>query len=217
MSSKFQHDEELLESRGFGLTLGFGRKPALVVIDLFYAFTDPLFDLGSDLDSVIAATNLLLDASHAANVPVIFTRVVYEEHDLADGGIWVRKQRGCLALWPGTRAAELDGRLHRAARDAVLFKKFASCFFGTSLVSRLVQHGIDTLVMSGCSTSGCVRATAVDACQYGFRPIVVRDAVGDRSASAHNQSLVDINSRYRYVVGIDQTILYLQSLPGEGP
>jgi len=211
MSNENSGEAALYAARGFGRTLGFGGRPALLVIDLFNAFTDPAFDLGSNMDSVVQETNRLLDAAHSTQAPVIFTRVVYEEADLADGGVWVVKQRGCEALRPDTQAVELDDRLHRDAKDSVLLKKFASCFFGTNLVSRLVQLHVETLIMAGCSTSGCVRATAVDACQYGFRPMVVREAVGDRSASAHHQSLRDIHSRYGDVVGVADTLAYLKA------
>lgn len=213
MPNEIEGEKDMLDKRGFGRPLGFGRRPALVVIDLFNAFTDPSFDLGSNMDEVIGAANQLLDACHKRRTPVIFTRVLYEETDLSDGGIWVTKQRGCESLRPGSRAVELDGRLHRLETDAILFKKFASCFFGTTLVSRLVQQGIDTLIFAGCSTSGCVRATAVDACQFGFRPMIVREAVGDRSQAAHRQSLIDLHSRYGDVVGLTETLRYLDSSP----
>jgi nicotinamidase-related amidase len=104
---------------------------------------------------------------------------------------------------------EIDERLHRCPTDFLLLKKGASCFFGTNLVPLLLSADVDTLVLTGCSTSGCVRATAVDACQYGFRPMVVRQAVGDRSESAHEQSLFDLHSRYADVVGVDEVITHL--------
>ena len=113
--------------------------------------------------------------------------MIYEEEDFLGAGVWSSKQQGCRALRPATRAVELDARLQRQPKNSLMFKKFASCFFRGNLVSRS-----DTLIIAGCSTSGCIRATAVDACQYGFRPMVVREAVGDRSRAAHEQNLFDL-------------------------
>lgn len=207
------HSEEAwFRERGFGQKLGFGRKPVLLVVDFAYAFTDPASPLGGNLDAPIAEANRLVDAAHAAAVPVIFTLVWYEEENQRDGGIFAKKQTGAKHLKAGTRAVQLDERLRRAPGDAILVKKYASCFFGTDLVPRLLSHGADTLVIAGCSTSGCVRATAVDACQNGFRPMVVREAVGDRSKAAHEQSLFDLHSRYADVVGMDETLAYLGAL-----
>lgn len=206
-----QHDRELFKAKGFGATMGFGRKPAIMVIDLLYAFTDPASDLGSDLTAVIDQTNLILDAAHAGKHAVIFTTVVYEDDNLRDAGLWALKQRGCKDLRPGSRAIEIDERLHRAHTDILLLKKGASCFFGTNLVPLLLSAQVDTVILTGCSTSGCVRATAVDACQYGFRPMVVRQAVGDRSQSAHEQSLFDLHSRYGDVVEVEDVVANLST------
>ena len=195
-------EHEFFKAKGFGTTLGFGQRPAVIVIDLLYAFTDPSFDLGSNLDAVVEATNRVLEAAGSASWPVVFSTVAYERDDLRDAGLWAIKQRGCAQLRPGSRAVQIDERLARRPDDIVLLKKGASCFFGTSLVSLLMSFGADTLVLTGCSTSGCVRATAVDACQLGFRPMVVREAVGDRSAAAHEQSLFDLHSRYGDVVTV---------------
>jgi maleamate amidohydrolase len=204
-----QPERDFFFAKGFGTTMGFGRKPAIIVIDLLYAFTDPASDLGSDLTAVIDQTNLVLDAAHAGKHPVIFTTVVYEDDNLRDAGLWALKQRGCRDLRPGSRAIEIDERLHRAHTDILLLKKGASCFFGTNLVPLLLSAGVDTVILTGCSTSGCVRATAVDACQYGFRPMIVREAVGDRSQSAHEQSLFDLHSRYGDIVDVEDVLANL--------
>jgi nicotinamidase-related amidase len=205
-------EDQFFKDRGFGLTLGFGKKPLLLVVDITNAFTDPGSPLGSDLGREIEQSNRLIDAAHAKRIPVIFSTVWYEQEDFSDAGIWVKKQAGVKHLRAGTRAVRLDERLHRAPGDAMLVKKYASCFFGTDLVTRLNSHGADTVLICGCSTSGCVRATAVDACQNGFRPMVVREAVGDRSQAAHEQSLFDLHSRYADVVGVEETLSYLKSL-----
>ena len=112
----------------------------------------------------------------------------------------------------GTPAVEVDQRLDMRPTDSLLVKKYASCFFGTDLVPRLMNQRVDTLIITGCTTSGCVRATAVDAVQSGFRPMVVREAVGDRSAAAHEQSLFDLNAKYADVVGLDETLQYMKTV-----
>jgi nicotinamidase-related amidase len=201
-------DEQFFKDRGFGMRMGFGKKPALLVIDFVNAFTDASTMLGSNLDSQLGEANRLIDAAHAGGVPVFFSTVSYDEEELRDSGIWAMKHKGTRLLVAGTPAVALDARLHRQASDPILVKKYASCFFGTDLVPRLLSRGADTLVITGCSTSGCVRATAVDACQNGFRPIVVREAVGDRSRAAHEQSLFDLHSRYADVVGVDEVLDY---------
>jgi maleamate amidohydrolase len=203
------HDDEqarFFRERGFGLPTGFGERPAILVIDIMKAFTDPSNPLGSDLSTQIAATNQLLDAAHAAGAPVFFSLVAYDEPNCADAGVWGEKMTGLAGLVAGSPAVALDERLHRAPHDAVFVKKYASCFFGTDLVSRLTARRIDTLIITGCTTSGCVRASAVDAIQYGFRPIVVREAVGDRSKPAHDQSLFDIQAKYGDVMSVEAVV-----------
>jgi maleamate amidohydrolase len=204
-----QTDEEFFRQRGFGLRIGFGERPALIVIDLIKAFTDAGRMLGANLDSQIEATNALLHVAHERKMLVIFSTVIYEDADFKDAGIWALKQKGVVTLKAGTDGVELDSRLNAQKTDTLLVKKYASCFFGTDLVSRLLAHQIDTLLIAGCTTSGCVRATAVDACQTGFRPMVVREAVGDRSAAAHDQSLFDLNAKYADVVSLGETLGYL--------
>jgi nicotinamidase-related amidase len=209
---KAQTDEEFFRQRGFGLRIGFGERPALIVIDLIKAFTDAERMLGANLESQIEATNALLHVAHKRKMPVIFSTVIYEDADFKDAGIWALKQKGVVTLKAGTDGIELDPRLDARKTDTLLVKKYASCFFGTDLVSRLLAHQIDTLLIAGCTTSGCVRATAVDACQTGFRPMVVREAVGDRSAAAHDQSLFDLNAKYADVVSLEETLGYLTTI-----
>jgi maleamate amidohydrolase len=207
-------DQEFFDQRGFGLRMGFGKRPALLVVDVMKGFTDPEMPLGSDLDAVVNETNRLLAAAHDRAIPVFFSVVYYEEENCRDAGIWALKQTGVFSLRAGTKAVELDARLDRRPDDVVFVKKFASCFFGSDLVSRLLVRGVDTLILAGCTTSGCIRATAVDACQYGFRAIVAREAVGDRSAASHRQSLFDLQAKYADVVPVDEVIAWLS---GEGP
>jgi nicotinamidase-related amidase len=203
-------DRQLFAQRGFGIRLGFGERPALLVVDFIKAFTDPKMPLGASLNAELMETNRLLEAAHAARIPVYFTVEQFDEPDLGDAGIAGLKQKGIASLRAGTPAVEIDERLRRAPDDAVLVKKFASAFFSTDLASRLQFRRIDTLIIAGCTTSGCVRATVVDACQYGFRAIVAEEAVGDRSKAAHEQSLFDIDAKYGDVRKIGEILAYLQ-------
>jgi maleamate amidohydrolase len=205
-------DAEFFLQRGFGQKLGFGQKPALIIVDMANAFTDPTMPLGSNLDKQIAAIQQLLDAAHDRGAPVIFSTVSYEDENLKDAGIFGMKQKGSASLRAGTEGVQIDPRLDFRPGDSLLVKKYASCFFGTDLISRLLVRGADTLIIMGCTTSGCVRATAVDACQNGFRPMVVQEAVGDRSKAAHDQSLFDLNAKYADVVSLEETLQYLSSL-----
>ncbi len=210
-------DEELFRSRGFGIKIGFGERPALIVIDMLKGFTDPAMPLGSNLDREIDAHHPLLDVAHERNIPVIFSTVIYSDADLKDAGLWGIKMKGSATLKAGTPAVEIDPRLNMRPTDSLLVKKYASCFFGTDLVPRLTSQRIDTLIITGCTTSGCVRATAVDAVQNGFRPMVVREAVGDRSKAAHDQSLFDLNAKYADVVSLDETLQYMRTIGHNQP
>ena len=205
-------DEDFFKARGFGIKIGFGERPALIVIDMIKGFTNPNMPLGAPLESQLAAQKPLIDVAHERNIPVIFSTVIYNDADLKDAGLWGIKMKGSLTLKAGTPAVEIDPRLDMTPKDSLLVKKYASCFFGTDLVPRLTNQRVDTLIIVGCTTSGCVRATAVDAVQNGFRPMVVREAVGDRSQAAHDQSLFDLNAKYADVVGLDETLQYLQTV-----
>jgi maleamate amidohydrolase len=205
-------DAEFFAERGFGQRIGFGARPALIIIDILKAFTDETAPLGANLEPQLAAIVPLLAAAHARSAPVIFSSVRYDDNDVRDAGIWARKMKGVTSLQADGKGWELDPRLDSRKGDILLYKKYASCFFGTDLVPLLLTSHVDTLIITGCTTSGCVRATAVDACQNGFRPIVVREAVGDRSAAAHEQSLFDLDAKYADVVGSEEVLGYLEKL-----
>ncbi len=200
---------EYFHDRGFGGKMGFGKKPALIVVDFTVGFTDPALPLGSVSDAEIAQTNRLIDAAHGAGMAVFFTAIQYEDSTLSDAGLWRRKIASLDTLVLGSVAVEQDPRLHMGADDTLIVKRYASSFFGTDLSAQLWQRDIDTLVVAGTSTSGCVRATVVDACQMGFRPIVVREAVCDRSPEAHRQALTDIETKYGDVMGIDEVLSHI--------
>jgi len=212
MTTAKQSETEFFTSKGFGQTMGFGETPALIVVDFVKAFTDPSQMLGSNLDNEIAATNRLLAAAHNRGAPVFFSLVSYEDADLKDAGLWALKQKGSVTLRAGSDGVMLDPRLDYRKGDSLLSKKYASCFFGTDFVPRLNTYRVDTLIIAGCTTSGCVRATAVDALQNGFRPMIVREAVGDRSKPAHEQSLFDLQAKYGDVVSLAETVAYLNTI-----
>src|SRR3954466_8524111 len=205
------------EERGLAHELGFGRRPAVLAVDLVNAFTDPTLPLGADLDAVLEQARRGPDQARAAGVPILFTTVAYEDTDLADAGLWAIKVPASAILRAGTPEVELDARLGHRAGESVLVKKYASAFFGTDLVSRLNARNVDTIVIVGCTTSGCVRASAVDAIQNGFRPIVVREAVGDRDPAAHEQSLLALQAKYADVVPADSVLADLASAPSGVP
>jgi nicotinamidase-related amidase len=205
-------DAEFFRLRGFGLKIGFGERPALLVVDMLKAFTNPQMMLGANLDKEIEAIKPLLAISRERDIPIIFSTVIYNDADLKDAGIWALKQKGVITLKGDNDGVEIDPRLGFKATDSLLVKKYASCFFGTDLVPRLLSRRVDTLIIVGCTTSGCVRATAVDAMQTGLRPMVVREAVGDRSFAAHEQSLFDLNAKYADVVSLDETLQYLRTV-----
>ena len=207
---------EFFRDRGFGQPIGFGERPAVLAIDLMVGFTDPEMPLGADLSEVLRHTRTLLDSARAAGAQVLHTIVRYDEEDLADSGVWQRKQAGLTSLRSGTPAVEIDPRLGRRRSEQVIIKKYASAFFGTDLASRLTSQRVDTVILAGCTTSGCVRATAVDAVQLGFRPMVVREAVGDRSPAAHRQALFDLEQKYADVVDLQAACRYLDVCPCGG-
>lgn len=213
MSTSTASMEAFFAQRGFGQRLGFGERPAVLAIDFMRAFTDPSLPLGSDLTSQIQETRRVLQAARAIGAPIFYTVVYYDEAGLADSGIWGIKMKGVLTLRGNTPEVELDPRLGYRDGEAIILKKYASAFFGTDLVARLNARRVDTLLITGCTTSGCVRASAVDAVQNGFRPIVLEEAVGDRAEAAHTQSLFDLNQKYADVVTVAEGLAYLEGLP----
>jgi nicotinamidase-related amidase len=208
MDGNLQIDDDEFRRRGFGRPMGFGRKSALIVVDLIVGFTDRNMPLGADLDRQVEACNRLIQGCRAASAPVFFFTAEYAPN-LADAGVWSLKMSGLSTLLAGSEAVKVDPRLDFRPGDALIVKKYASCFFGTDLSSRLVAAGVDSVFVTGCTTSGCVRATVVDAVQSGFKPAVVREAVGDRSQAAHDQSLLDMQAKYADVVTLDDVLAHL--------
>lgn len=191
----------------WGNRIGFGQRPALLVIDFLKGYTiegSPLYAPG--VVDAVARTPHLIEAARRAGVPVIHTRILYLAENCADGGTWVQKAPVMKAMVEGNELAEFCDEVVPAAGELVIVKQYASAFFGTSLASHLHAQGIDTVVLAGCSTSGCIRASAVDAVQHGFRTIVVSDCVGDRHPVPHNANLFDIDSKYGDVVSREDAI-----------
>jgi maleamate amidohydrolase len=194
---------------GFGERGGFGHRPALIVVDMTLGFTDPESPLGSDLDGPVEAIQKVLEAARQAEIPVVFTTVAYRESDKVTATAFIDKVPALLTLEAGSRWAKIDPRIAPRTEEPILNKLFASGFFGTGLSSLLTAAGVDTLIVTGASTSGCVRATVVDALQYGFRPVVPREAVGDRNPDAHKANLYDVDSKYGDVVSVEEILEYL--------
>ncbi|GAA2065782.1 N-carbamoylsarcosine amidohydrolase [Streptomyces albiaxialis] len=205
--------EETYERAGFGAPVRRGSRPALVVVDLTRGFTEPSFATGADLTGVVDATSELVEAARPAGVPVLWTVISYTPAEAEGRSItWLDKAQGMRALVEGGEAVALDPRLPRAPGDPVVVKKGASAFFGTSLAASLTALGADTVLVCGATTSGCVRATAVDAVQSGFPVLVPREAVGDRAAGPHDAALFDIQAKYGDVIEQDDALGYLRSL-----
>jgi maleamate amidohydrolase len=197
---------------GFHGRAGFGRKPALLVIDVNVGFTDPASPLVCELDDVVASIRRLLDEFRRAQLPVVYTTVSYGEGDKVAAAAFIDKIPALLTLEAGSRWVEIDPRIAPQPAEPVLNKLFASAFFGTPLASLLASAGCDSVVVTGASTSGCVRATAVDALQHGYRPAVPREAVGDRNLAAHEANLYDIDAKYGDVVSVDDVVGHLEAL-----
>lgn len=206
---------EYYESLGMRSRTGIGDRPCILVIDFQYGMTDPACALGSDhQDGPIEVSKVVLAAARAAGIPVIYTRVAFRA-DLQDGGLFVEKVPALRVLVPGSRWIEIDERVAPEPDDYLLTKRHSSAFIGTELQQVLQRKGIDTVISVGCSTSGCVRQTAVDANAYGFRSVVVRDAVGDRSWEQHDANLVDLDGKYADVMSSEQVIEALGRLAGQ--
>ena len=199
---------------GLGQAVTLGDRPAVLVVDFSCGFTDPECALGSDLTSEVAATKRLLDAARAKELPVIFTTIGFDA-SLKDGGLWMQKVPALAVLQMGGRWMDIDPRLEPRADETVIVKKGASGFFGTNLASVLVSQGVDSVILCGATTSGCIRATAVDLLQYGWPTLVPRECVGDRAQAPHDANLFDIQAKYADVVSVEDALAYLEGVPGK--
>jgi nicotinamidase-related amidase len=204
--------EQILEEyrrRGLGHRVGYGQTPAVIVIDFIKGFTAPESPLGANYDLEVKETCRLLRTARHYHCPVFFTTTSYGP-ELQEAGLFIKKVPSLAMLLRDSEWIQLDPRLKRRSNEVLIEKHYASAFFGTSLHSMLLVSGVDTLIVVGCTTSGCVRATVVDAMQLGFRPIVPSECVGDRAPEAHRCNLLDIDSKYGDVMPIAEVISALR-------
>jgi nicotinamidase-related amidase len=190
-----------------------GRRPALIVIDFVGAYLNRGSPLYAGVEAARDACKTLLGAARKARIPVIHTNVVYQPGG-RDGGVFFRKlpALSCFERGLHPELAAFGEGLEPAEGETIISKQYASAFFATSLASTLTSLDVDTLLIAGVSTSGCVRATAVDACQYGFIPLVVREAVGDRHPAPHEANLFDLQAKYAEVISLETAQKYLAGL-----
>lgn len=192
--------------------IGFGRKTALLAIDFVQAYVlpdAPLYAEGAV--RALGPAREVLEAARGAGIPVIHTSIRYSPHGYADGGVWVKKAPVMKTMIDGHPHAEFCEELRPLDGELVISKQYPSAFFGTTLASTLYAQGVDTIALIGCSTSGCIRASAVDGVQYGFRVMVIREAVGDRHPAPHEANLFDIDSKYGDVISSGEFIAHLTS------
>jgi nicotinamidase-related amidase len=200
-------------ARGFGLKLQPGVNAALLIIDFVEAYLSKQSPLYADVDSAREASICMLKAARAAGLPVLHTYVEYEPGG-KNGGVFFRKLPALRCFEKGLfpRFAAFAQGLEPISGETVICKQYASAFFGTSLASQLTAMHIDTVLICGVSTSGCVRASAVDACQHGFIPLVIRDAVGDRAREPHEANLFDLQAKYAEVITLQTALSYMNQL-----
>ena len=188
-------DLDIYEKQGFAGNIGMGTKPALVIVDFLVGFTDPAHFGGGNILAAIAGTEKLLAFARAKTWPIAHTRVVYAD-DGSDCGGFTRKVPALRRLTETSPLTQIVPQLTPAPGELILRKRNASAFFGTELVGWLAARQVDTLVVAGCTTSGCVRATVIDSCSYNFRTIVAVDCVGDRALAPHEANLFDMRQKY---------------------
>lgn len=195
---------------GFGGRIAPGQRPALLMVDPARAYTDSRSPLWTGDSDVVQAMSALLGAARAVGIPVLWTRVSFDPSG-RDGGLFFRKVPALRCFLPGDPLADWTPGLEPAAGEVVVTKQYPSAFFGTSLSATLTALGVDTVVLAGFSTSGCVRASTLDALQHGFVPLVVRDAVGDRQPSIHEANLFDIQAKCGEVISLAEAVSYLEA------
>lgn len=195
----------------FDGSLGFGKAPALILVDFVEAYFDEQSPLYANVGIALSSALRIREAARAAGIPVFYTNVVYEEGG-GDGGVFYRKVPALEVFVAGSPLGNWPEGLQPAKDEVVISKQYPSAFFGTSLADELTKRGIDTLIITGLTTSGCIRATCVDTMSHGFIPIVVADACGDRHQAPHDANLFDMNAKYGDVVNEKTVIDYLNGL-----
>jgi nicotinamidase-related amidase len=203
---------KVYDMAGFGRAVPRGKRPAIVVVDFSYGFTDTAYPTAANMSRQIAATCRLTNIARDAGFPVIYTTISYYPEEV--GMLpWLRKASGMAALLEGSRLVEIDAATGIQPKDTIIVKKGASAFFGTSLAAILTGAGVDTLVVTGATTSGCVRATVVDAVQSGFNVLVPRDCCADRAEAPHEANLYDMHQKYADVTDTEDISTWLNKLP----
>jgi maleamate amidohydrolase len=197
---------------GLGQSVTLGSRPAVLVVDFSCGFTDPECTLGADMTKQVEATRRLLDSARGKGLPVVFTTIGYEP-SLKDGGLWLQKVPSLGELQVGGRWVEIDLRLEPREDETIVLKKGASAFFGTNLASILISQQIDSVILCGATTSGCIRATAIDLLQYGYPTLVPRECVADRAQAPHEANLFDIQAKYADVGSLEDALAYVESMP----
>ncbi|MEC9003604.1 MAG: isochorismatase family protein [Planctomycetota bacterium] len=212
MADAMKTMESYYQDRGiFQDRFGFGKKLAIVVVDFAYGWTDDSYAGGSArLDAPVENTARLLEVARSRDIPIIYTTSPYRPQSGDQPFKSAADLSESYRTWD-ERACQLDERVAPAPEDLVIEKENASAFFGTHLAAYLIEHGIDTLLITGCSTSACIRSTATDAKSFRFRPVIISDCVGDRSAVAHVFTLADIQARFSDVVSLEETLQHLES------
>ena len=203
------------QSKGFAARSGYGKRPGLLIVDYMTGFTDPNSPLGGDFSSQLDATNDLLDSFRRAALPVVYTVIEYDA-DFRDAGVFIKKVPSLSVLLRGSPMCEIDDKIKPQPGEYIVSKKFASSFFGTNLDTYFRNHGVDTVVIVGCTTSGCVRASAIDSLQHGFQTIVVREGCGDRAEGPHEANLFDMDAKYADVVTLSECVEYVDGLSKYG-
>lgn len=199
------------KSAGFGASVPRGNRPAIVVVDFSYGFTDLQYPTASDAQVAMARTKEICDLARGKGFPVIFTTIAYHPGEV-DKLPWLKKATGMRALLEGTRLVEIDAATGIQPQDAIVTKKGASSFFGSTLNALLTGSGTDTVVVTGATTSGCVRATVVDAVQSGYNVLVPQDCCADRAQAPHDANLYDMNQKYADVTDSTDILNWLESL-----
>lgn len=203
--------DQTYKAAGFGATVPRGQRPAIVVVDFSYGFTDPQYPTASEASAQLANTRRLCDIARAKGYPVIFSTIAFHPGEL-DTLPWLKKSTGMRALLDGSRLVEIDAATGIQPSDPVVVKKGASSFFGSTLAALLTGAQVDTLVVCGATTSGCVRATVVDAVQSGFNVLVPADCCADRAKAPHDANLYDMNQKYADVTHTADIAAWLETL-----
>jgi maleamate amidohydrolase len=198
-------------ARAYGQKAGFGKKPALILVDFVEGYFDPDCDLYADVDDTLASALRVREAAHEAGIPVVLTNVVYHPKAI-DGGRFFKKAKPLRYFIQGSAMGAWPDGLEPRDDELIVSKQYPSAFFGTSLASTLTSLGVDNVILTGLTTSGCIRATCVDSMSHGFITTVVREAVGDRHDDPHEANLFDMNAKYADVISEAEICAQLQRL-----